>query len=340
MRFDQREAISTGATVAAVVVILIVAGVAAYFVLASPKPASTSTTSTTGTRSSTTATTTSSSSQSSGGYSVQIGSSASIGQYLENGTGFTLYMFAADTPGNGTSTCTGACAAVWPPFYASSMSLPSDLSSSSFSTITRSDGSKQTTYNGWPLYYFASDTKAGSLLGEGLNQFGPALPTSHPGLWYAIPPTLQLTGGQIVGGPSYAVGVAYKASIGIYLTNSSGFTLYYRSTDTPNSGTTTCSTDACEANWPVFYQATLNLPPGLSSSQFSTITAYNSTKITTYTGYPLFYWIGDTSAGSTAGEGIGGFYVATIPTLIGPSTASTTTTTTTTTSSSGGYGGY
>jgi predicted lipoprotein with Yx(FWY)xxD motif len=275
-----------------------------------------------------TATTPSSSSQQS--YTVQIGNSASIGHYLENESGFTLYMFGSDKPGSGASTCTGPCAGAWPPFYASSLNLPPSLNSSSFATITRSDGSKQTTYNGWPLYYYAADTSAGSMFGEGLNQFG--------SLWYAIPPTLQQSGGQIVGGAQFSVGVAYKPSIGLYLTNSSGFTLYYRTTDTPNSGKTTCTTDVCEASWPVFYQASLNLPPGLGSLPFGTITAYNTTKITTFNGYPLFYWAGDAKAGDTTGEGIGSFYVATLPTLTGPSTTTTTSSTsTTTTSSSSGY---
>ena len=299
MKISQRDAISTSTTVAIVVVILVVAGVAAYFVLTPSKPAST--------------TTTTSSSQ---GYTVQIGSSASIGHYLENGTGFTLYMFGTDKPGNGTSSCTGSCAAVWPPFYASNLNLPSGLSSSSFSTITRSDGTKQTTYNGWPLYHYATDASAGSMLGEGLNQLG--------GLWYAMPPTLQQSGGQIIGGPSYSIGVAYKPSIGVYLTNSTGFTLYFRSTDTPNSGTTGCNT-ACEMSWPVFHASTTTLAPGLNSANFGTITQ-NSKEIVTYAGYALFYWIGDTSPGDILGQGVGHFYVATAPTLADPSAATTTTT--------------
>ena len=36
--------------------------------------------------------------------------------YLVNQTGFTLYYFKMD-PGNGTSTCSGGCVTLWPPFY-------------------------------------------------------------------------------------------------------------------------------------------------------------------------------------------------------------------------------
>jgi predicted lipoprotein with Yx(FWY)xxD motif len=40
------------------------------------------------------------------------------------------------------------------------------------STITRSDGSKQVTYNGHPLYFFSGDSASGDAKGEGSNAFG------------------------------------------------------------------------------------------------------------------------------------------------------------------------
>ncbi len=248
-------------------------------------------------------------------YTVNVAYKASLGYYLTNGTGFTLYTFSGDTPGNGSSACSGSCASVWPPFYASVLKVPTGLNTSSFSVITRPDGSKQTTYNGWPLYYFSPDKAAGSTLGEGINHFG--------GLWFATPPTIQRSGGQILGGPAYSLGIAYKTSIGLYLTNSAGFTLYFRSTDTANSGKTTCDTALCEGNWPAFYAPSLSLPPGLAASSFSVINPYNSTKITTFDGYALFAWIHDAAPGQTTGEGIGGFYVATLPALEVPTTTTT-----------------
>jgi len=118
--------------------------------------------------------------------------------------------------------------------------------------------------------------------------------------------------------PGYTVNIAYKSGIGFYLTNATGYTLYFRSTDTPNSGQTTCTSGTCEKNWPVFYASTLNLPVGLKASSFSTITPYNSTKILTYDGYPLYYWAHDAKPGDTTGQGTGGFYVATLPTPTKP----------------------
>jgi predicted lipoprotein with Yx(FWY)xxD motif len=134
---------------------------------------------------------------------------------------------------------------------------------------------------------------------------------------YPVKTTVVSTTTQMVGA-AYTVNVAYKSGIGFYLTNGSGFTLYFRSTDTPNSGNTTCTSSTCETNWPVFYSATLSLPPGLNASSFSTITPYNGTKILTYDGYPLYYWTHDAKPGDTTGQGTGGFYAATLPTPTKP----------------------
>jgi predicted lipoprotein with Yx(FWY)xxD motif/plastocyanin len=99
---------------------------------------------------------------------VNLASKAEIGNYLVNGSGFTLYRFLKDTPGNGTSVCNGTCAKFWPPFYTSNLVLPAGLDKSDFGVITRADGTKQVTYYGWPLYYYASDKKPGDTNGQGI----------------------------------------------------------------------------------------------------------------------------------------------------------------------------
>jgi hypothetical protein len=48
-------------------------------------------------------------------------------------------------------------------------------------TITRSNGQKQVTYDGHPLYTFASDSGPHQITGEGINAFG--------GYWYVISPS-------------------------------------------------------------------------------------------------------------------------------------------------------
>jgi hypothetical protein len=67
---------------------------------------------------------------------------------------------------------TGQCVKFWPVFYVETedLSLPTGLNATSFGGITRADGAKQTTYNGWPLYCFIKDTKPGDTNGQGVNK--------------------------------------------------------------------------------------------------------------------------------------------------------------------------
>jgi predicted lipoprotein with Yx(FWY)xxD motif len=43
---------------------------------------------------------------------------------------------------------------------------------SDLGTITRSDGTKQVTYDGHPLYYFIADKSKGQTTGQGSDGFG------------------------------------------------------------------------------------------------------------------------------------------------------------------------
>ncbi|RYF62292.1 MAG: hypothetical protein EOO39_30560, partial [Cytophagaceae bacterium] len=90
--------------------------------------------------------------------------STSLGNVLTDQSGKTLYFFAADA--NGKSACSGTCLGTWPVFYKETPTLSTSLTASDFTTITRDDGSKQTTFHGWPLYTFKNDAKAGDVLGD------------------------------------------------------------------------------------------------------------------------------------------------------------------------------
>lgn len=107
----------------------------------------------------------------------------SLGTVLTNGQGMTVYWFAADH--GTTSACSGACAAAWPPVIGMPSAAAGVTLSGPLGTITRSDGAKQATYNGHPLYTFKADTAPGQVNGNAVSGFGAK--------WYAI--TIGAAGG-------------------------------------------------------------------------------------------------------------------------------------------------
>ena len=73
---------------------------------------------------------------------------SSLGTMLTDSKGMTLYFFETDIPGNGASVCNGGCAKFWPIFYTGTVTVSPPLAATDFSTITRTDGAKQTVYKG------------------------------------------------------------------------------------------------------------------------------------------------------------------------------------------------
>ncbi|MGF7236734.1 MAG: COG4315 family predicted lipoprotein [Frankia sp.] len=102
-----------------------------------------------------------------------------VGQILVDGKGRTLYLFEADK--GAVSSCTGACAAAWPPYTVTGTpQAGAGVTGSLIATTTRSDGTHEVTYNGHPLYYFVGDKIAGATAGQGLSAFGAK--------WYVLAP--------------------------------------------------------------------------------------------------------------------------------------------------------
>lgn len=110
-----------------------------------------------------------------GAYTVNVSFKTEVGNYLVDGKGITLYYFTKDSVGK--SVATSAILQVWPIFNATTFVVPTSLNASDFGTITRDDGQKQTTYKGWPLYYYAPDPGPGSTAGQGIN-----------GVWFVVDP--------------------------------------------------------------------------------------------------------------------------------------------------------
>lgn len=100
-----------------------------------------------------------------------------LGTYLIGYTGEPVYTFDRDA--NGVSACYGDCATTWPPYLVGPEDNINQLKSGvtgKTGTITRTDGSLQMTYNGKPLYFYASDSN-GDPKGDGVG-----------GVWHIVTP--------------------------------------------------------------------------------------------------------------------------------------------------------
>jgi predicted lipoprotein with Yx(FWY)xxD motif len=105
------------------------------------------------------------------GSTVITTASSSAGTFLVDGSGHAVYLWSKDS-GN-ASTCTGACAGAWPPVTAAgTVTASGGAKASDLGTITRSDGTRQVTYDGHPLYFFSGDSGSGMATGQGSNGFG------------------------------------------------------------------------------------------------------------------------------------------------------------------------
>ncbi|PKN53224.1 MAG: hypothetical protein CVU55_03165 [Deltaproteobacteria bacterium HGW-Deltaproteobacteria-13] len=100
-------------------------------------------------------------------HEIKIQEKAGIGKYFTDTEGKTLYTFKNDSPGK--SVCAGPCLEKWPLYYREKVKPPKGVKITDFATITRKDGKKQTTFRGYPLYYWANDQKAGDTTGQGFN---------------------------------------------------------------------------------------------------------------------------------------------------------------------------
>ena len=108
---------------------------------------------------------------SSSGGTVITTAKSSAGTFLTSGSGRAVYLWVKDT--SDMSNCNGACAGAWPPVTTTGTATASGgANASDIGTITRSDGTKQVTYDGHPLYYFSGDSGPGTASGQGSDGFG------------------------------------------------------------------------------------------------------------------------------------------------------------------------
>lgn len=113
-----------------------------------------------------------------GGVKLAAAQVGNLGQVVTDQNGLTLYRFDKDKAKPSVSNCTDACATTWPPALGDPASTQlQGVDKSLVGAVTRADGTKQLTLNGWPLYTFGKDTAAGEARGQGVGN-----------TWFAVTP--------------------------------------------------------------------------------------------------------------------------------------------------------
>ncbi len=112
-----------------------------------------------------------------GDHTVAVATEGDHAPYLVDGAGMTLYLFTNDT--EGVSNCTGDCLTNWPPLRVAEGEEPTagEGVTGELAVIERSDGGRQVTYNGMPLYYWQADQAPGDTTGHEVG-----------GVWFVVHP--------------------------------------------------------------------------------------------------------------------------------------------------------
>lgn len=210
-------------------------------------------------------------------------STSDLGEFLVDDKGMTLYMFTQDSPN--TSVCEGDCLAAWPAL-AGPVEAGDGVDAAQLGTTTRSDGTEQATYNGWPLYYWVQDKAPGDVTGQGVGT-----------VWYVLDPA-----GTPIGMPAEGAELTTaKHDLGTILVDAKGMTLYMFTEDTENKSN--CAGD-CLTAWPP-YEGPVFAGEGVDGSLVGTTEATDGSVQVTYNGWPLYYWQEDKAPGDATGQAVG-----------------------------------
>ena len=192
---------------------------------------------------------------------------------------------AGDCQNAPISGCEKDCLVAWPLFDAGPRTLAPSLNDGMFGTILRPDGASQTTYYGWPLYYYRTDVGPGTLTGQAKSR-----------TWHAA--TVIPMGIMVMKG----------VDIMRYLADGEGKTLYVNDQDTKGTATTdpvSACTGACLADHPGFFRSRLSVVSSLETTDFSTFLPGHGRAQIAYKGAPLYRSAADARSGDLKGATAG-----------------------------------
>jgi predicted lipoprotein with Yx(FWY)xxD motif len=230
--------------------------------------------------------------------------SEKLGKIVTDDKGFTLYRFDNDTAKPPKSNCEGDCVTAWPPVTASVQDvqqLKTDgVDAKLIGMVERTDGSRQLTISGWPVYRYFNDSAPGDTNGQGAGN-----------RWFAITPEGKKANAQAASGapaPPVSLAAMKVGSFGEIVTDREGLTLYRFDKDTANPSKSSCEGD-CAAKWPPVIATSDQFQlQGIDQSKVGTVVRSDGSRQVTIGGWPAYHFSGDSKPCDTNGQGVGGVW--------------------------------
>jgi predicted lipoprotein with Yx(FWY)xxD motif len=240
------------------------------------------------------------------GVSLEVANDPTFGEILVDGEGMTLYMFTVDGPNQ--SNCDEGCLQAWPPLLADGeVEAGEGVDASLIGTGTMLDGRSIVTYNEMPLYYWVGDSMPGDTSGQGVN-----------GVWFVVSPEGEMVNPDAAPDASsmdedaVLVNVANHSTLGRFLVDADGMTLYMFTVDEPDKSN--CAGECLQA-WPplIAESSAVRAGDGVDEDMLGTAEMEDGSLIVTYNRMPLYYWVGDTQPGQTNGQDVNNVWFVVSP---------------------------
>jgi len=182
----------------------------------------------------------------------------------------------------------------WPEFYVENPTVAGGLIPEDFATITREDGLLQTTYKGWPLYYYEGDMAPTHAYGEGLGK-----------VWFVAKRDYSILylDQQLIGpdGIEYTSDYEPGQEVTQFFVDDEGRTIYYNElADFYDTNTFTLPDFSNDSIYSIVKGPLKSIPSNLDEDDFATANVFGQIQLT-YKNWPLYFSGSDEEKGQTLG---------------------------------------